>query len=213
MSDLPTCEATRSAISSPESASGHSPCDSLDGATNDPSGPAHAPVSRSALHLSSIERPLRMRGTCGPSGSISSGSAALQMSLESRLRALTEVNGSTAFSLTWKAKSTPAGRRYLRQQARAQTTSDSAFTSLPTPCARDGKDISRSNAFLSQRRRHSPSLATRLLESGLPWQVITPIYCLAMNLPLHWNDCAPKGTVTRSTRKPPRCSLQQPMKL
>lgn len=209
MSNLPTCEAIRSAISSPELASGRLPCDLQAGATSDPSGPAHAPASLSALHLASIERPLMMRGTCGLPGSISSVSAALQMSLENRLRALTEVNGSTAFSLTWKVKSTPAGRQYLRQQARARTTSGSAFTSLPTPCARDGKDISRSNAFLSQRQRHSPSLATRLLESGLPWQVITPIYCLAMNLPLHWNDCAPKATVMRSTRKPPQCSSPQ----
>jgi hypothetical protein len=59
------------------------------------------------------------------------------------------------------------------QLVQALTTSATGFISLPTPCARDGKDISRSNAFLSQRKRHSPSLATRLLDSGHSWRVIT----------------------------------------
>ena len=206
MSDLMTCEAIPNVTSSPALESGLSLSEWPVGKTLDLFGPGHVLANPLASRPSSTVRDSTTSGTCGPSGSNSSASAALQSSLENRLRALTEANGSTAFSITWKEKATPAGRRYLQQQARALTTSEGGTISLPTPCARDGKDISRSNAFLSQRQRHSPSLATRLLESGLPWQVITPVYCLAMNLPLHWNDCAPKGTATRSTREPRQCS-------
>jgi hypothetical protein len=43
---------------------------------------------------------------------------------------------------------------------------------LPTPAARDFRDLSAGKAFLSQRKRHSPSLATKLLERGVHWTML-----------------------------------------
>lgn len=202
MSDPMTCEATPNVISSPALESGLSPCAWQAGKTLDLFGPDHVLANLSAWpRLHGIEKDSTTTDTSGPSGSISSASADLCKSLANKLEAKTALRGSTLFSTTSGVKITPAGRHILALQTLALTTSASGFTSFPTPCARDGRDISRSNAFLSQRERHSPSLATRLLESGLPWQVITSIYCLAMNLPLQWNVCAPMDTVTQLMRK------------
>ncbi|PQV51849.1 hypothetical protein B0G83_10458 [Paraburkholderia sp. BL21I4N1] len=207
MYDPTTSSSTHSATSSPESVSGPTLCGLPDGPTTAPSGLALAPVNPSALLRShGSEKASMTTGTCGPSGSILSASACLSECLGNRLEAKMESLGSTLYSITWKAKTTPARRGLSVQLVRALTTSGNAFTSLPTPCARDGRDIGRSNAFLSQRKRHSPSLATRLLDLGLPWQVITPIYCLAMNLSLQWNACAPTVTETQLMRRLPALS-------
>jgi hypothetical protein len=70
--------------------------------------------------------------TCGLRGFLSSPSAALQQSLESRLKRQLDGAGSTLFSLTWKAKATPAGRPYSQLAASARRTSDSECGSWPT---------------------------------------------------------------------------------
>jgi hypothetical protein len=58
---------------------------------------------------------------------------------------------------------------------------------LPTPAARDYRDLSAGKAFLSQRKRHSPSMATRLLERGVSWTAISTAYEVAMGLPSQWS--------------------------
>lgn len=201
MYDQTKSETTHNVTSSPELASGVSHFDSLGGLTTRPSGPVPVRANLSALQPSRTSaQDLATAATSGHSFTDSPASAALQSCLVNRLQAKMASTGSTAFSLTWSEKVTPAGRPYLAQLARALITSGSGRISFPTPCARDGRDISRSNAFLSQRERHSPSLATHLLVRGAPWQVITQVYALAMNLPSQWNGCAPKGTETLSTR-------------
>ena len=128
-----TSEATRKAISSPASADGPTPSDSPDGPTTDLFG--------QALSLPAVQR-RRQRArrpmtnaTCGLLGFLSSPSAALQPSLESRLKRRLDGAGSTLFSLTWKAKATPAGRPYCQLAASARRTSDSDCGSWPTPMA------------------------------------------------------------------------------
>jgi hypothetical protein len=69
--------------------------------------------------------------TCGLRGFLSSPSAALQSSLESRLRRRLDGAGSTLFSLTWRRKATPAGRPYCQLAASALRTSDSDCGSWP----------------------------------------------------------------------------------
>lgn len=64
------------------------------------SGPEAAPASPSQQQGS--KRDLATSAISGLSGSVSSGSAALQSSLESRLRANLEGLGSPEYSLTWK---------------------------------------------------------------------------------------------------------------
>ena len=140
MSDPTTSLDSRSAISSQASASGPTPCGLQDGQTTDLSGQAPAPASRSAPRA-------RAKGSMtsaisGPSSIGSSPSAALQSSLESRLRARTASAGSTLYSLTWKHRATPSGRQICALRASAPRTSASAFGSSesgwPTPCQQDG---------------------------------------------------------------------------
>lgn len=71
--------------------------------------------------------------TFGLNGFLSSPSAALQQSLESRLRQQLDGAGSTLFSLTWNRKATPVGRPYFQLVASALRTLGSDCGSWPTP--------------------------------------------------------------------------------
>ena len=79
-------------------------------------------------------------GISGRSGFVSSASADLQSSLESRFRARTDSLGSTLFQLTWKVRVTPWGRSIAALRASVRRTSANDFTSWPSPTARDHKD-------------------------------------------------------------------------
>lgn len=117
MSDLPTLEVLRNAISSLGSGSGHTLLGERVGLTTDLSGQDHARANLSARQAKAAGS--LMSGTYGPPGTISSESAVLQRSLESRLRQQTGVCGSTLYRLTWKESATPSGRPLLQQQAMA----------------------------------------------------------------------------------------------
>jgi hypothetical protein len=71
----------------------------------------------------------------GPSGSGSSTSEDLGLSLESRLRRTMVSNGSTLYSMTWNERATPLGRRVCQLVASARRTGGSGCTSWPTPSA------------------------------------------------------------------------------
>ncbi len=133
---------SRNAISLPGSASGPTPSVSQDGPTTGPSGLAPALVSPSAPPEK--EQDLPMSATSGPSSTGSSASAALQSSLESKLRARTASAGSTLYSLTWKHRATPLGRQICALRASALRTSVSASGLLEsgwvTTTTRDWKD-------------------------------------------------------------------------
>lgn len=133
------------ATSSPESEDGHLHCDSLDGQTTGTAGQALAPASHSQSPESEQDKPTS--GTSGPISSVSSASAALQASLESKLKARFALGGSMEYSETWKEKVTPAGRRYWAHTASARRTSGKDFTGVlegwPTPNAMEGGSTSR----------------------------------------------------------------------
>lgn len=67
-------------------------------------------------------------GTYGRTSTGLSASAALQSSLENRLRAKTASLGSTLYKLTWKERVTPAGRSIPALRASARPISDSGST-------------------------------------------------------------------------------------
>ena len=73
--------------------------------------------------------------TYGLHGSGSLASARLTSSLANRLRPKTDWLGSTLFSLTWKERVTPAGRRIPALRASGRRTSGAGCTSWPTPQA------------------------------------------------------------------------------
>lgn len=132
MSDPTNCAATRNAISSPASAAGASRSTSPDGPTTAPSGPGAAPANLSARQAQ--EAGLLTSGTYGRTGTISFESAALQRSLASRLQARTASVGSTLYKLTWKERTTPAGRPIPALRASARRISAKGNGSVPTIC-------------------------------------------------------------------------------
>ncbi len=138
MSDLMICEPMTSAISSPESASGRTHFDAQAGQMIDLFGPV--PVLANLSPRQAKELGLMTSGTCGLRGTGSSASAALQSSLESRLRARLSSLGSTLYTLTWKPWTTPTGVSRSRLRASVRRTSEIELSGWPTPTTRDHKD-------------------------------------------------------------------------
>jgi hypothetical protein len=145
-----------SATSSQELGSGPTPCDERDGQTTALYGQDHVRVSLSARQAK--ERDLLMSGTCGQPSTTSSASAALTLSLVSKLQAKTALLGSTLYSLTWKQRATPAGRSIfaLRASVRRTSVKDSGGLEQgwPTPASRDYKGESGSGR---QERKGDPA--------------------------------------------------------
>ena len=131
MLDQMTYGDTPSVISSPASGSGAMPCDAPDGATSGPSGREVARASRSARRASAKAK--QTSATSGPHGFPSSPPASLSWRLANRLRAKTDLLGSTMFSLKWKERVTPAGRSIPALRATAPRISASDCTGWPTP--------------------------------------------------------------------------------
>ena len=125
---------------SPESESGVTPSDSPDGPMTDLFGQVVALASLSLAPAPDLAPPTN--ATFGPTGSISSASAALQSSLENKLKQQLTTVGSTLFKLTWKVKTTPAGRSVCLLRASAPRTSDNDCGSwLTTTTTSDGNGI------------------------------------------------------------------------
>jgi len=135
MSNPPTLQATPNAISLLVSESGAMRYVNQDGLTVDLFGRVVAHANRSAPQATKKELPTSV--TSGPSGSISSASAALQLSLVSKLKQRLDTAGSTLFKLTWKEKTTPAGRSVSLLRASALRTSVNDCSSWPTPIVGD----------------------------------------------------------------------------
>jgi hypothetical protein len=91
------------------------------------------------------------------------------------------------FSGTWpRSGLMRSGVAYLHPRP-ASPIDGTGSALLPTPAARDFRDLSAGKAFLSQRKRHSPSLATKLLERGVHWTMLSTAYEVAMGFPSQWS--------------------------
>jgi hypothetical protein len=95
------------------------------------------PVRANLSARQAKEMDLLTSGTCGQLSTTSSSSAALQQSLENRLRAKLSTLGSTLYTLTWKPWVTPSGRSRFRLRASVRRISATDFTGWPTPKATD----------------------------------------------------------------------------
>lgn len=168
MSDLMTCEPTTSAISSPESASGRTRFVAPDGLTIDLFGPV--PVRANLSPRQAKELGLMTSGTSGLRGTGSSASAALQSSLENRLRAQLSSLGSTLYTLTWKRWTTPSGVSRSRLRASAPRTSATGRTGWPTPTAALAEKGVRTfeGGLIEAMRNHGPDLAAAACLAGWP---------------------------------------------
>ena len=94
-------------------------------------GPAAVHASLSPRQAKALG--LMTSGICGPHGTTSLSSAALQSSLESRLQARMPLSGGILFKLTWKQRTTPQGRRICALRASVPRTSDSDCGGRGTP--------------------------------------------------------------------------------
>ena len=171
MFDQTTCEGSHSAISSPESADGATPCAWPDGQAMPPSGLARVPASRFRAQAPRLGEPIR--AIFGRRGFASSASAALQSSLENRLKARLTTAGSTLFVMTWSEKGTPQGRRVSRLRASARSTSDSGCGSWPTPIVGDSRGTANATAVRRNpdSRHHS---GTTLVDAARMAGWLTP---------------------------------------
>lgn len=132
-----TCEDTNSVISSPESGVGATP--SVLPVFRIPLdyGQEAAPANR--FQSPASEEETRTSGICGPNFTVSSASARLQSSLESRLRVKTDVNGSPEYSLTWKHWAMPSRAPICALRASQRRTYGKGSTGWPTPRAEDSE--------------------------------------------------------------------------
>jgi hypothetical protein len=133
-----TCAASHNAISSPASADGPLPCDSLGGLTLAQFGQALAPANLSASQAEALG--LLTSGIYGRHGSTLSLSVPPPSSWVSKLMRRLGTAGSTLFRLTWKESATPSGRSVSLLRASAHRISDSACGSWPTPNAEPQND-------------------------------------------------------------------------
>lgn len=206
MFDPPTLPGSCSAISSPGSGDGPTPCGLPAGQMTDPSGPEAVLVSRGAWRAKA--RVSTIPAIFGRPGSGSSSSDALQRCLESRLRTRMDGTGSTLFALRWKRTVTPSGRSILQRLAVVRRT-DAHDCILwvnrggPTPTSGNGggnlSEWGGSGArdtllrYLTRAEVYGP------LNPDLP--------CWLMGFPPAWNDCA--ATAMPSSRKSPRRSSKR----
>lgn len=153
MFDPTTFADTPNATGSPASASGPTPFAAPDGQMIDLFGPVPALANLSARQARELG--LMTSGTSGRTGTISSASAALQQSLESRLQAATSALGSTLFKLTWKPWVTPSGRSRFRLRASVLRTSATERTSWPTPTTADGSGGGQAKRAMGEDRHGS----------------------------------------------------------
>ena len=151
MYEPPTFEVSANVISSPGLESGATRSDWPDGRMTDLFGVALAPVQVSPVRAKA--KGLMTLATSGRLGIDSSASASLQRSLENSLMTQLDSAGSTLFKLTWKAKRTPLGRRYLEQQALAHRTPGCGFTSVPTPRFQDDHPTLMGHNTLNEKGR------------------------------------------------------------
>lgn len=158
---------SHNAIFSQESAAGQLRLDLRDGQTISPCGQEVAPANHSAVQENSKAK--KTNATCGPSGLTSSKSAALQSSMESKLRALLPTGGLTMFTMIWKQKTTPSGRQYCQLAVSGSRTKEIDCGLLATPSARDYKDT-QGMTKVTESRQRMDQLPRQIPSNGSPAQ-------------------------------------------
>jgi hypothetical protein len=145
----------KNATSSPGSASGRAPS-ATPSAT--PAAVSRARSSPARPHVSRYrsrdsDRAMSTNDTSGPLFTVSSISAGLQRSLESRLRARMAGNGWPLFATTWRPLDMPSGLPACQLQASARRTSGTGCSGWPTPEAGVFGGASNIETTLARRER------------------------------------------------------------
>lgn len=150
---------TGNVTSSPASPVGPLQLDLLGGPTTASSGPAAPRASRSPSRVK--EKPRMTIGTCGPTSFASSVPDGPLSSWENRLRRRLARTGSTECLLTWKQRTTPAGRSLSQLVPSTRPTEGTGSGLWPTPTASlaDKGVRSTQGAIREAARSHGPDLA------------------------------------------------------
>lgn len=147
-----------SVISSPASGYGVTPCATEGGPMSGPRGQAPALASLSAWQAWVVG--WTTSGTYGRTGSTSSNSDALRLSLVNRLKQQFATVGSTLFKLTWKESTTPSQRPVFLLRASARRISGNDCSSWPTPTKSNGDGGQLAKDCSPTGRRSDGSKAT-----------------------------------------------------
>ncbi len=213
MFDLLTYQGSHNATSLPVLVGGPTRYGSPAGPTIDQSGPDLAPASHSAAPTNTpAAKPTS--ATCGQNCIVSPTSAFLQSSLESKLRAMVDLDGSPEFVLTWKHQDIPSQPRILRLAAwaRHRSANGSGLWPWASPKASDGEKASN----LSHARKAAGRLPDSLPgQMRLHWGLTVadgapdPEHALwLMGYPPEFLSCAPSETLSKPKQQQPS-SLRQ----
>lgn len=157
-------------------------------------GQALAHASHTPAQLPIANSDLPTLATCGRSGSISSDSAALTLSLANKLT--TALCGSTECTLTWKERVLPSGRSIFRLAPSMRPKSECAHSLWPTPTVQD----SANRAGPSQWVRNSFPLNVQVVAHALETttrpenleelgDMAPEFVCWLMGYPVEWVSC------------------------
>ena len=86
----------------------------------------------------------------------------------------------------------------------AMTITEIGSGLLPTPSARDGKDLSRTRPFCAALKRKTPSLTTMLLQNNLHWTLVVNAYEAMMGYPQNHTEIESINSAMPSCRKSPK---------
>ena len=214
----PTCADSSSAISSPGSASGAWPCAAQAGLMTDLFG--QVPVLANLSARQARELGLLTSGTSGLPSSTSSKSAALQSSLENKLRAKLQTLGSTLYKMTWKAWNTGSQRSRFRLRASVRRISETDSTGWPTPQTSDSTGGGQARRAMGNTR-HGSNLNDFAMLASWPTPTSTDalrfpsIDAATPNITLNhaanlagWNT--PDCTMTQAKARPPVLGIRKP---
>ena len=206
-----TCEASGNTTSSPALASGRTRFVPPAGAMIDLFGPVPALANLTARQAKDLG--FLTSGTSGQLCATSSPSTLsgcvsksflFQQSLESKLRAKTQMLGSTLYKLTWKPWVTPSGRSRSRLRASALRTFATGPIGWPTPTTPSGGQKNPPGTTESGRRPNGTKATVTLgnvymMRTG---RILPPAFARSlMGLPHVWCDCAAMGTLSTLKRR------------
>lgn len=119
------------------------------------------------------------------------------------------IEGLETFSARWPTSGIMRNGKSYQPVVSAYLISEKDYGFLPTPMARDWKDLSRNGVFLSQLRRSGPSLVAILMNNGVSWWKIAFYYEAAMGYPYQWTKVGLRERATQSSRKSLNSSAKQ----
>ncbi len=171
--DQPILTDSRDATSSAELQFGIMPSTSRGGRTKEVSSSLVPVPANPSARPAKVKRSTT-KGIYGQSSFDSSKHDDLSFALASRLRPLTDLAGSTLFSLTWTVRVTPAGRSICALRASEPRTEGSVCIGWPTPQVNDDNNSRRSPESMERwlkRDKHSSELGAVASLAGWPTPV------------------------------------------